>query len=203
MTNQPRRLSVVLKLALFVTLLVISPAIATAQVWTVLTFDGQGDGRDSSLADAAQLAYRYEKEQDVLWFRLALYGRPNKEAFGVNLAIDTGGDDSTKMNWGGANKTFRFDRLVTAWVTRGDNGYQGTIGVGDAAGVKAKQLNNLRQNNLQIRIESDSILIRVKRTDVTDKWKLNLIAAVGSNEKWNDDVPNAGSATIDLAAERP
>src|SRR4030095_9070215 len=158
MTNQPRRLSVVLKLALFVTLLVISPAIATAQVWTVLTFDGQGDGRDSSLADAAQLAYRYEKEQDVLWFRLALYGRPNKEAFGVNLAIDTGGDDSTKMNWWGANKAFKFDRLMTANVTRGEKGFEGTIGVGNPAGVNAKQLNNLQQNNLQIRVEGDAIV---------------------------------------------
>src|SRR5580765_6934160 len=101
MLNQHRRLSLVLELSLVLTLLAISPAIATAQVWTVLTFDGQGDGRDPSSADAAQLAFRYDKQQDVLWFRIALYGQPNKEAFGVNLAIDSGGDDSTKMNWWG------------------------------------------------------------------------------------------------------
>jgi pimeloyl-ACP methyl ester carboxylesterase len=203
MTNQYRRLSLVLKLALFLTLMVISPAIATAQVWTVLTFDGQGDGRDPSLADAAQLAYRYDKQQDVLWFRVALYGQPNKEAFGVNLAIDTGGDDATKMNWWGANKTFRFDRLVTAWVTRGANGYQGMIGVGDATGVNAKQMNNLRQNNLQIRVETDSLVIGLKRSDITDKFKLNLVASVGLNEQWNDDLPNAGSAAIDLSKPTP
>jgi pimeloyl-ACP methyl ester carboxylesterase len=203
MTNKQRRLTVVLQFALFVTLLAISPAIATAQVWTVLTFDGQGDGRDPSSADAAQLAFRYEKQQDLLWFRIALYGQPNKEAFGVNLAIDTGGDDSTKMNWWGANKTFRFDRLVTAWVRRGDNGYQGMIGVSDAAGVNAKQMNNLRQNNLQIRVENDSIVIGVKRSDITDKFKLNLVASVGLNEQWNDDLPNAGSAAIDLAKPTP
>jgi hypothetical protein len=63
------------------------------------------------------------------------------------------------MNWWGANKTFRFDRLVTAWVTRADNGYQGMIGVGDATGVNAKRMNNLRQNNLQIRVETDSMLL--------------------------------------------
>jgi len=124
----------------------------------------------------------------------------------VNLVIDTGGDDSTKMNWWGANKTFRFDRLVTAWVThrdKGDKGFEGTIGVGDAAGVNAKQLNNLRQNNLQIRLEGDSIVIGVKRTDITDKVTMKLIAAVGSNEQWNDDIPNAGSATIDLSKPTP
>jgi pimeloyl-ACP methyl ester carboxylesterase len=209
-SNQHRRLRSVSKIALPLTLLwaliVISPTITTAQVWTVLAFDIKGDGRDPSLPDAAQLAYRYDKQQDFLWFRIALYGQPNEHAFGVNIVIDTGGDDSTKMNWWGSNKTFRFDRLVTAWVTlrdKGNKGYEGTIGVGDAVGVKAKQINNLRQNNLQIRVEGDSIVIGVKRTDITDKLKMNLIAAVGSNEQWNDDVPNAGSATIDLSKPTP
>ena len=187
-------------------LIIISPAMATAQVYSVLTFDGKGDGRDSSLADAAQLAYRYDKQQDFLWFRIALYGQPNKAAFGVNLVIDTGGDDSTKINWWGANKTFRFDKIVTAYVThrdKGDQGFEGTIGVGDAAGVSTKQLTNLRQNNLQIKVEGDSIVIGVKRTDITDNMTMKLIAAVGSNEQWNDDIPNAGSATIDLSKPTP
>ena len=191
------------KIALLLALIVMSPAIATAQVWTVLTFDGKGDGRDPSLADAAQLAYRYEKQQDFLWFRIALYGQPNKDALGVNIAIDTGGDDSTKMNWWGANKTFRFDRVMTAMVTRGDKGYEGTIGVADAVGVNAKQLNNLHQNDLQIRVEGDSIVIGVKRTDITDRLKMNLIAAVGSNEQLNDEIPNAGSAAFDLSKPTP
>ena len=202
-TNQRRRLSVVLKLAMFGALIVLSPAITSAQVWTVLTFDARGDGRDPSLADAAQLAFRYDKQQDLLWFRIALYGQPDEHAFGVNLAFDTGGDDSTKMNWWGANKTFRFDRLVTANVTRGAQGFEGTIGVADAAGVNAKQMNNLRQNNLQIKVEGDSIVIGVKRTDITDRMTMKLIAAVGSNQQSNDDVPNAGSATIDLSKPTP
>lgn len=173
------------------------------QVWTVLSFDGRADGRDSSLADAALLGYRYDKQQDLLWFRVSLYDVPSGEGFGVNIVLDTGGDDAAKMNWWGANKAFRFDRLVTAWVTRSDNGFQGTIGVGDAAGAQAKQFNNLRQNDLQIRVEGDSIVIGVKRTDVTDKLQMKFVAAVGSNQQWNDDIPNVGSASIDLSAERP
>ena len=201
--SQKRQSDRISKILLVWLVIVSAPAIATAQIYTVLTFDAKGDGRDPSLADAAQLAYRYDKQQDFLWFRIALYGQPNEHAFGVNLVIDTGGDDSTRMNWWGANKNFRFDRLVTAWVTRNDKGFEGTIGVGDAAGVNAKQMNNLRQNNLQIRVEGDSIVIGVKRTDITDKLKMNLIAAVGSNEQWNDDLPNAGSATIDLSKPTP
>jgi len=173
------------------------------QVWTVLSFDGRADGRDSSLADAALLAYRYDKQQDLLWFRVTLYGAPNGEGFGVNLVLDTGADDAARMNWWGANKAFRFDKLVTAWVTPSDNGFHGTIGVGDPAGAQAKQFNNLRQNNLQIRVEGDSIVIGVKRTDVTDKLQMKLLAAVGSNLHWNDDIPNVGSASIDLSVEKP
>ena len=172
------------------------------QIWTVLAFDAKDDGREPSLPDAAQLSYRYDKQQDMLWCRVSLYGKPNEQAFGVNIVVDTGGDDTAKMNWWGANKDFRFDKLVTAWVTRSDSGYQGTIGVADAAGAKARNFNNLVQNNLQIRIEGDSIVIGLKRTDLTDKMKMNLIAAVGSNEQWNDDIPNTRFAILDLSALR-
>jgi len=175
---------------------------ATAQIWTVLAGDPKGDAADPSLADVAQLSYRYDKEQDLLWFRITVYGQLNQQAIGVNLAIDTGTDDSQKTSWWGANKTFRFDRLLTAWVTRQGERYQGTMGIADLSGIKTRQFNNLSQNNLQIQVEGDSVIIGVKRTEITDKLKMNLIAATGSNEQWNDDVPNNGSATLDLAAAR-
>jgi len=191
------------KILLLLAFVIVAPVGLRAQVWTVLAVDAKGDGRDPSLADAAQLSYRYDKQQDLLWFRLSLYGRPSEESFGVNIAVDTGADDSAKMNWWGANKDFKFDKLVTAWVTRSDDRYQGTIGVGDAAGAKAKKFNNLLQDNLQIRLEGDSILIGVKRTDLTDKMKINLIAAVGSHQQWNDDIPNTRSVALDLSLPRP
>jgi pimeloyl-ACP methyl ester carboxylesterase len=203
MNNNRRTSNPIAKTLLVVILLAITSSVANAQLYTVLAFDVKGDGSDPSLADAAQLAYRYDQQRDLLWFRVSLYGVPNEKAFGVNIVIDAGGDDANKMNWWGGNKTFKFDKLVTAWVTRGDQGYQGTIGVGDMAGVNAKQLNNLHQNNLQIQVEGDSIVIGVKRTDITDKMKMNVIAAVGSNTQWNDDLPNAGSAAIDLSNPKP
>src|SRR5215831_19894721 len=177
------------RIALLLAFIAISPVLAAAQVYTVLSFDPKGDARDPALGDAATLSYRYDKQQDFLWFRLSLYGTPNARGFGVNLAIDTGSETAAKMNWWGGNKSFKFDKIVTANVTLGAAGYDGTIGVGDVAGVNAKQLNNLRQHNLQIRIEGDSIIIGVKRTDITDQTKVNLIASVGSNDQWNDDIP--------------
>jgi len=190
-------------LALLLSLFVFSTIIATAQTWTVIAAKAKGAARDASLPQAAQLSYRYDKQQDVLWFRIALYGSLDQQAFGANLAFDTRPDDAAKMNWWGTNKGFKFDRLVTAWVTRTANGYEGTIGVADADGVRTKHMNNLAQNNVQILTDNDAILIGLKRTDITDDMKLKLIAAVGSNEQWNDDLPSSGFATIDLAAERP
>src|SRR5438552_9057067 len=166
--SQKRQSDRISKILLVWLVIVSAPAIATAQIYTVLTFDAKDDGRDPSLADAAQLSYRYDKQQDLLWFRVSLYGKPDQESFGVNIVLDTGADEAAKMNWWGANKGFKFDKLITAWVTRGNNGYQGTLGVGDVAGVKARNINNLLQNNLQLRVEGDSILIGFKRADLTD-----------------------------------
>ena len=199
----PRLLPAIAKMLLLLALVAGVPAGARAEVWTVLAFDAKGDGRDPSLADAAQLSYRYDKQQDLLWFRVTLYGKPNEASFGVNIVVDTGADEAARMNWWGANKDFKFDKLVTAWVTRANGGYQGTIGVGDVAGVKARNINNLLHDDLQIRVEGDSILIGIKRTDLTDKMKMNLIVAVGSNQQWNDDIPDTRSVTLDLSAPRP
>src|SRR5262245_57592556 len=72
---------------------------AQARIWTVLAADAEGDGRDSSQADAAQLSYRYDPAKDELWFRVTLYGTPNQKEFEVNIAFDTGADESARMNW--------------------------------------------------------------------------------------------------------
>ena len=133
MTNNRQLTNSISTLVILLALIVIMPAAVAAQVYTALTFDAKGDGRDPSLADAAQLAYRYDKQQDLLWFRVSLYGAPNENAFGVNIVVDTGDDNAARMNWWGGNKTFRFDKLITAWVTRGVKGYEGIIGVGDVA----------------------------------------------------------------------
>ncbi len=179
------------------------PVVTTAETWTVIAIDPKGDGSDPKMADAAQLCYRYDKAQDLLWFRVSLWGVPNQEAYGVNIAIDTGMADSAKMNWWGANKDFRFDKLISARLVRENRTYQGTIGVTDAAAAHNKNFNNLIKDNLHIRVEGDSIVIGIKRTDVTDKMKMSLIASVSSDQRWNDDIPNTRSVVLDLSAARP
>jgi pimeloyl-ACP methyl ester carboxylesterase len=181
----------------------LEPKAPMTDVWTVIGVDPKGDGRDPSLADAAQLSYRYEKQGDMLWFRVTLFGKPNADAFGVSIAVDTTADDADRMNWWGANKDFKFDRLITAWVTRSAGGYQGTVGVSDSAGARERHLTNLLRNNLQLSVDGASILIGLKRADLTEKMKMHLIAAVGSDKELNDEIPNLRSAALDLSAPRP
>jgi hypothetical protein len=57
------------KTAVLLVLIAMMPIITSAQVYKVISFDRKGDGSDPSLADAAQLSYRYDKDQDLLWFR--------------------------------------------------------------------------------------------------------------------------------------
>src|SRR5262245_42619257 len=88
---------------------------SSPEIWTVIATDGRYDGRDPTLADVAQLSYQYNAAKDELWFRLTLYGKRNERAFGINIVLDTGADESSKMNWWGGNKAFKFDKLLTVW----------------------------------------------------------------------------------------
>ena len=82
----------------------VSIAAGPADVWTVKTIDPKGDARGGSPIDAAQLSFRYDSAADMLWFRVAVYGKPAPDAFGLQIAIETGAGDSAKAAWWGANK---------------------------------------------------------------------------------------------------
>jgi len=174
-----------------------------SRVWTVVAVDPKGDARDSSLADAAQLSYRYDDPAGMLWFRVSMFGGLNADSFGVTIGVDTGAAQSEKANWWGANKEFAFDRLITVSVTRTGGRYAGTLGISDAAGAMRREFANLRRDNVEVRVEGDAILIGVRRDELTDRMAMKAFAAVGSNDAWNDDIPNARSAEIDLGAPRP
>jgi pimeloyl-ACP methyl ester carboxylesterase len=172
-------------------------------IWTVLTNDPKGDTRADSGIDAAQLAFRYDVDDDMLWFRLAVYAKPNPDAFGMQLAIDSGTDGRRKAAWWGSTKDFRFDRLVTARVTHVGAAYRGTIGVADADGATSGDVTDISHDTLQLRVVDDGYILGVRRAEITSGTKMNVIAAVGTDREWTDEVPNARIAAIDLAAPRP
>jgi hypothetical protein len=183
--------------ALTLTLFALGSAVAalqtdSANIWAVQMIDPPGDAKGGSPIDAAQLSYRYDRAADVVWFRVALYGKSVGDTFGVQLAIDTGGDRAAKAPWWGANKEFTFDRLVTAKVTRSGGAYRGTIGVANADGATAGNLTNVSRDSLQLRVDGDAIVVGVRRADLAGATKMNIIAAVGSDTEWTDGSPTCG-----------
>src|SRR5438128_2238393 len=145
-----------------------------AGVWNVLTVDPMRDTKSNSSVDAAQLSYRYDHAADMLWFRVAVYGTPDRDAFGVQIAINTGSDVSRKAPWWGANKEFRFDRLVTARVTRSGEAYRGTIGVADAEGALAGNLASVSGDGVRLSVERDAFIIGVRRAEITAGMKMEI-----------------------------
>ena len=96
MTKHKRLAFSISNITLLFALTVFASGSAAAQIWTQLAGDLKGDAADAALPDAAQLSYRYDKDQDLLWFRVTVYDSPNEQAFGVNIVVDTGGDDAPK-----------------------------------------------------------------------------------------------------------
>src|SRR5262245_45285512 len=177
-----------------------SEAPPPADVWTVQAVDAKGDGRQPSSLDAAQLSSRYDRDADLVWFRVALFGAPAAESLRVTIAVDSGAGDTAHMNWWGANRDFSFDRLVTAWIVRGGSAYCGQVGVADVAGVRKQDLGSLFKNDDHVRVDGDAIAIGVPRAQLTSGWKIRVVADVGSTQEWNDDIPDRGAAALDFSA---
>ena len=162
--------------------------VAVGQVWTVIAFEAKGDGRDPRLPDTAQMSYRYNKEADMLWFRISLYGMPD-ESTAVTIAVDTGSDDSPHRVWWGTNKDFRFNKLLTF--------RRGVTGIADVDGMNRGDLANVVKGNLQVGTEADSVLIGVKRTDLTDTMKISLIAVTSNPRIHVETIPNGHARLLD------
>ena len=179
------------------------PAIAPSSVWAVIAVDPIGDAPGQG-PDAAQLAYQYDTQRDIVWFRLGLYDTPNVETMGLTIAVDTGARDTAKTTWWGGNQTFTFDRLVSARLTRTDGEYRASIVVTDAARGAARPPGPAAGNDGVVRVEDHAIVVGVPRARLLrDSTRMNLIAAVGPEGAGNDEIPNVRSLALDLAAPRP
>ena len=171
-------------------------------VWTAVAVDPKGDGRTPEGIDTAQLSYQFDNRHDRLWFRLSLFKRLTYGPFTVDLAIDTGLDDAHRTAWWGTNTTFTFDRLLTARVTYSNGTYHAVASIRQALGSTSSPA--VTQEEVDVRVTDDSILLGVKRAALLDSsMKMKLVAAIGLDEAWNDDIPNARFAAIDLNAPRP
>ncbi len=169
--------------------------------WTFLASDAEGDGRNPAWAEAKALAYFYDEPADTLWFKLDLARLPNANAFGINLVVDTDRDQRNGAHWWGRNRAFKYDMLATVWVIKTTGGaFRGTAGIADARGVQLGRFTNLFRNNLAFCAQAENrvILLGLKSKDLDEDGDFDVIAAVGSNAGWNDDIPDSQAVTISL-----
>jgi hypothetical protein len=116
-------------------------------------------------------------------------------SFGVNIVVDRDGDPASGMPWWGTGSTFRFDRLVTAWISRDGDRYFGRIGVTDEDGARGFRLSKL-SDDVQLAMGSDdrTVIVGVPRAVLGLTDKSAAVVAGGSHLVWNDDAASAAKS---------
>jgi len=169
--------------------------------WSPLARDAENDGRNPQGAEVKALSFYYDQATDTLWFKLDLARPPDPHAFGINLVMDTDQNQGTGVNWWGRNHAFKYDKLVSVWVIKAANGaYRGTVGIADAKGAQLGRYTDLFQNNLAFQVDTSSqaMILGCRSTELDEDGSFDLLAAVGSNAAWNDDIPDSSAVTIRL-----
>jgi hypothetical protein len=158
--------------------------------WRELARDPSGDAKKAALPDAVSIATAACGER--VWFRIGLKDAPPSLWLGVNLALDVDGDAANGMAWWGVNTTFRFDRLVSVWLFKTGDTYQGVAGTTDAASATSGELMaGGRDVRVAIDRASPAFLVGVPRSVLgSGAGPVRLVAAVGSALAHNDDLPD-------------
>ena len=166
--------------------------------WQEIARDKAGDGKRQGLPDADALFVLRDEKDGLAWFRVGLTAPPPEPWLGVNLVLDTDGNPDNGTAWWGVNTGVKFDRLVTLWLFRTGDEYQGVAGVADAADVASGEMMAKESAGLRLALDRvrPAVLVGVPRAalGVAPGAKLRVVAAVGSAMVHNDDLPDAGAA---------
>ena len=166
--------------------------------WTSLASDATGDGLQRRLPDAKELSFAIDQKGDLVWFKVSLNGAVPERWFGINVAIDIDESSDNGMAWWGTNKV-KFDLLATAYLSKGEDDWQGYAGVADSDSVAKGYMSNLtRAVNVAVDRQRHAILLGVPRYSLGTVGTIRVIATVGSMLANNDDVPNEGMVTVKL-----
>jgi hypothetical protein len=160
--------------------------VAAPQVaWQPFLTDAAGDGKNPKMPDI--VAVDRADEGDRAWFRVT-FAQPLPRSFGVNLVVNRSGDPATGMKWWGGGSNARFDRLVTAWISRDGDRYFGRVGLTDDDGARGARLSKL-PTDIVLAMGSDerSVMIGVPRGVLGLTPTSTIVVAGGSHLVWNDD----------------
>jgi len=166
--------------------------------WRELARDGDGDGR-AGLPDARALFIATDPGRSLAWFRIDLKDAPPENWIGVNVALDCDADPTNGPAWWGKNSAFHFDRMITAWVFRVADRYEGMVGVASGEDVAAMRMTNQQEVHLAVDRGLKRVYLGVPKS-VVEGGEVRAVAAVGSAMIFGDDLPNVGAAILGPAA---
>jgi len=178
----------------------VPPEAVSSLAWHPLASDPQGDRLHPRLPDAKELSYAVDPKTHVVWFKVATYEPIPETWFGINIVIDGDGNPDNGMAWWGTNK-LKFDRLASAYLFKAEGYWQGVAGVADSAGAGHTLFTNVSRD-VQVGVDrgaQPAIFLGVPRALLGTSPTIRLIATVGSTMINNDDVPNEGAVTLQLA----
>ena len=156
-----------------------------AVVWQPFLTDPAGDGKNPKLSDV--IAVDRAESGDRLWYRITVQ-EPLPRSFGTNIVVNRRGDPATGMLWWGTGSTFRFDRLVTAWISRDGDRYFGKVGVTDDDGARGLRFSKISSDvHLAVGGDGRTVMVGVPRAALDLTGKSTFVVAVGSHLVWNDD----------------
>jgi hypothetical protein len=165
---------------------------APAVTWQPFLTDAAGDGKNPKLPDV--IAVDRAENGDRVWYRVTFHD-PLPRSFGVNLVVNRNGDPATGMKWWGNGSTFRFDRLVTAWISRDGDRYFGRIGITDDNGARTAHLASISTDVLLAMADDNrSVMVGVPRAVLGLTDASTMVVAGGSHLLWNDDATSAANS---------
>jgi len=170
------------------------PAPLSGLAWRELARDPEGDGKPG-LPDARALFVAPDPHRPLTWVRIDLEGGIPAAWMGVNLVLETDGDPSDGSAWWGNDKTFRFDRLVTAWVFTVDRHFEGSVGIVPSDQAAAGLVTNDEQVHLALDRSARRVYLGVP-AEVLAAPGTRALAAVGSAFVFSDDLPAAGGVEV-------
>lgn len=166
--------------------------------WRPLADDPAGDAHRRLLPDARSLWYHADPSTDRIWFKVVTEGEPRQDFLGLNVAMDIDEDPANGTAWWGTNREFRFDRLVTAYLFRAGDRWQGSFGVADSAGVARGDMGSLARDEVVFGVDrgEHALFFGVPRPLLGSGPGVRVIATVGSAMSPNDDIPDRGAARL-------
>lgn len=177
--------------------------------WTKILEDEEKDcanlkaGRPTgATADGKSLSYFFDKQSDMIWFKLETYTDTDTFSPAMSISLDTDFDQQTGAPWYGSNTKFTVDKMISAGPKRQGDGYEGFNGITDEKGIRLSEWTNVLEDNVSFYFSPDEKCqyLGFKVSDIKPGMKkFNVIGSVGNNSIWNDDIGKDGTfATIEL-----